>query len=134
MNDKLIEARLERSLRHQIKAPRLQKRFDAAVWARIEAETKRVPAPPQQSTNWLLVLNGIGVGVALVLIAVFGTQSLSGIEANVAIPAVSMQVAPATMDLIWKYAIQSVTVVAIGFGLMFTPPGRRARQELRAFL
>ena len=133
MNDKLIEARLERSLRHQVKAPRLQKRFDAAVWARIEAETKLAPtAPPARSSDWLFVMNGIGVGVAFVLIAVFGLQSLSGIEANVALPEVSMP-APATVDLIAKYAVQAVTVCAIGFGLLFTPLGRRVRQELRSY-
>lgn len=133
MNDKFIEARLERSLRNQITAPRLQKRFDAAVWARIDAETKRVPAKPAPSSNWLFVMNGIGIGVAVVLFAVFGLQSLSGIEANVSLPAVSMP-APATIDLVTKYAAQALTVVALGFGLMFTPLGRRARQELRAFL
>ena len=38
MNKLQIEARLERSLRNQVRAPKLDGRFDAAVWARIESE------------------------------------------------------------------------------------------------
>ena len=37
-NSRDVEARLERSLRNQVRVPKLDGRFDAAVWARIEAE------------------------------------------------------------------------------------------------
>ena len=40
-----IEARLERSLRKQVTPPKLDGRFDAAVWSRIAAEEKKAMAP-----------------------------------------------------------------------------------------
>ena len=136
MNDKLIEARLERSLRHQVKARRLPKSFDAAVWARIDAAAAPARAKPAPSSNWLFLFNVIGVGVALALVAVFGLQSLSGVEAsvtaNVTLPEVA--VSATTMDQIVRYAVQAVTVGAVGFGLTFTPLGRRVTRELRALL
>ncbi|MBC8027661.1 MAG: hypothetical protein H7Y89_16830 [Steroidobacteraceae bacterium] len=127
MNDKRIEARLEKSLRAQVKAPRLEKRFDAAVWARIDAGNvvKREAEPA--STNWLFVFNGIGIGVAFVLLCVFGVQSLSGLGASAALPEIS--VAPATMKQVGEFAAQAIAVGAVVFGLMFTPWGRRLRAE-----
>ena len=126
-NDKIIEARLEKSLRAQVKAPRLEKRFDAAVWSRIEAgevvERKSAPA----ATNWLFVFNGIGIGVAVVLLCVFGLQSLSGLGASVALP--EIDVAPATMKQAGEIAGQAIAYSALVFGLMLTPWGRRLRAE-----
>ena len=128
-DDKLIEARLEKSLRAQVKAPRLEKRFDAAVWARIDAakvvERKVAPA----SANWLFVMNGIGIGVAFVLLCVFGLQSLSGLEMDVSASLPEISVAPATMELIWKVVPQAIAYGALAVGLMFTPWGRRLRAE-----
>jgi hypothetical protein len=131
MNDKLIEARLERSLRNQVKAPRLGKRFDAAVWARIEAQNVRAPAPVSQSSRVMFVFNGIGIGVAFVLLAVFGLPSLSGVDATVTLPAVS--VPEAAWEQVIKIGAQVISFAAVGFGLMFTAAGRRLRQELRGF-
>ena len=127
MNDKDIEARLERSLRAQVRAPQLGKRFDAAVWARIDAGKVVAREPAPAATNWLFVFNGIGVGVAFVLLCVFGLQSLSGLEANVALP--EIQVAPAMMKQVGEIAGQAIAFVAVAFGLMFTPWGRRLRAE-----
>ena len=127
-HDKGIEARLERSLRNQVKAPRLEKRFDAAVWARIDAQKSPAPASRKPtSPNWWFVFNGIGIGVAFVLLCVFGLQSLSGLEPQVALPDVS--VPAATMEQIVKIAAQAITIGALLFGLMFTPWGRRLRAE-----
>jgi hypothetical protein len=126
-NDKLIEARLERSLRNQVKAPRLGKSFDAAVWARIDARKSTVPQAPSPSANWWFVFNGIGIGVAFVLLCVFGLQSLTGLEPRVALPEVA--VAPATLARIFEIAAQAITFAAVLFGLMFTPLGRRLRAE-----
>jgi hypothetical protein len=126
-DDKGIEARLERSLRNQVKAPRLEKRFDAAVWARIDAQRSTVSEPPPAASNWWFVFNGIGIGVAFVLLCVFGLQSLAGLEPNVSLPEVA--VAPATMSRILEIATQAITFGAVLFGLMFTPLGRRLRAE-----
>jgi hypothetical protein len=131
MNDKLIEARLERSLRNQVKAPRLGKRFDAAVWARIEAQSVRVPAPVSKFSRVMFVFNGIGIGVAFVLLAVFGLQSLSGVDATVTLPVVS--VPEANWEQVMRIGAQVISFAAVGFGLMFTSTGRRLRQELRGF-
>jgi hypothetical protein len=126
-NDKGIEARLERSLRNQVKAPRLEKRFDAAVWERIEAQAVRKPVSVPPSSNWLFVFNGIGIGVAFVLLCVFGLQSLASLEPHVALPDVA--VAPATMEQIAMIAGQAIAFGSLLFGLMFTPWGRRLRAE-----
>jgi hypothetical protein len=131
MNDKLIEARLERSLRNQVMAPRLGKRFDAAVWARIEAHNVRAPAPVSKSARVMFVVNGLGIGVAVILLAVFGVQSLSGVEASVTLPAGS--VPEATWQQAMKIGAQVISFAALAFGLMFTSTGRRLRQELRGF-
>lgn len=127
MKEKNIEARLERSLRAQVKAPRLEKRFDSAVWAKIEAQKVRAPAAPRETTNWLFVINGIGIGVSVVLFCVFGLQTFSGLEPNVTLPEVS--VAPATMEQIMKFGVQAITIGSMVFALMFTSWGRRLRAE-----
>jgi hypothetical protein len=90
MNRQLeIEARLERSLRRQVSAPRLDGRFDAAVWSRIEREEQRTaqsshpPTParaPARTPRWLVASNLIGAGVAVTLILVSVARSLTGVE------------------------------------------------------
>ena len=132
MNDpmsdtKLIEARLERSLRNQVKAPRLEKRFDAAVWARIDARKSPARESRSTSSSWWFVFNGIGIGVAFVLLCVFGLQSLSGLEPQIALPDVA--VPAAMMEQVVKIATLAITFGALVFGLMFTPLGRRLRAE-----
>jgi hypothetical protein len=129
-NDKVIEARLERSLRNQVKASRLEKRFDAAVWSRIDAGKTVQPESAPAATNWLFVLNGIGIGVAFVLLCVFGLQSFSGIEANVSLP--EMSVAPATMKQVGEIAAQATAAAALVFGLAFTPWVKPLVRRLRA--
>ena len=126
-DDKSIEARLERSLRNQVKAPRLEKRFDAAVWARIDAEKSPAAPAPVASSSWWFVFNGIGIGVAFVLLCVFGLQSLSGLEPQIALPDVA--VPAAMMEQVVKIATLAITFGALVFGLMFTPLGRRLRAE-----
>ena len=135
MNRKLdIETRLDRSLANQVKAPTLGRKFDASVWARIEAEaqaaTNPVSAKPQSSASvhWLLISNAIGVSVAVLLVVVFGIKSLAGVSLNVPVPA--MEVSAATSEQILGIAGPVITVLALGFGLMFTRLGRWLRAEL----
>ena len=127
-----IEANLDRSLANQVKAPRLDRRFDAAVWARIEAVEQRATNPVQvrskalSSARWLFVINVIGVAIAAVLVVIFGLQSFSGASVHLPLPEVSA----ASGAEILKFATQTVTIVSLVFGLLFTPIGRRLRAEL----
>jgi hypothetical protein len=133
-----IEAALERSLRAQVKAPRLDGRFDAAVWSRIEASGQRVPAarvtaPAARSARWLSIINSIGASVALVLVVYFGAQAFGGVEVNV--PAIATpEISARTMAEISSMAVKVVTGASLVFGLMFTSLGRRLQSELRQFL
>lgn len=129
MNKSEIEARLERSLRNQIRAPKLDGRFEAAVWAQIESAKASAAAPAlparTAASRWLFAINVVGTLVAVALVAMFGLQAFAGAEVNVALPQVSQGfVERAVMAMIWP-----VTILALGFGLMFTSVGRRLRAE-----
>jgi hypothetical protein len=131
-----IESRLDRSLASQVRVPKLDRRFDAAVWARIEAEERAharvadpVASPPNSAQRWLLASNVAGFIVAAILVLYFGARMLGGVEADlaaaVAVPSLSPEQTDATVKLVgW-----GLTFGAIMFGLMFTPLGRRLRSE-----
>jgi hypothetical protein len=127
-----IEANLDRSLANQVKVPRLDRRFDAAVWARIEAEQQRATNPvletakPSSSARWLFVINVIGVAVAVALVLVFGMHPFADVSVSVPTP----QVSAATSAQILGVAGQAIGAAAVIFGLLFTPIGRRLRAEL----
>jgi hypothetical protein len=126
-----IESRLDRSLANQVKAPRLDRSFDASVWARIEAVEQRAanPVPDRiqtaSSTRWLFMINVVGMAVAAVLIVIFGLQSFAEVSVSLPTPTIS----EATEGQILNMAAQALTVVSVVFGLMFTPLGRRLRAE-----
>jgi hypothetical protein len=133
MNHKLdIETRLDRSLQNQLKVPRLDGRFDAGVWARIAAQEQGATNPVQQrvkapsSARWLFVINVVGVAVAALLVVIFGTQAFADVSVSLPKPEISA----VTGDQIIKVASQVITLVALVFGLLFTPIGRRLRAEL----
>jgi len=133
MTNKLdIETRVDRSLRNQLKAPRLDGRFDAAVWARIEAAEQRATNPVLErakapsSARWLFIINVIGVAVAALLFVIFGLQSFTEVSVNLPTPEVSA----ATGEKIFRIAAQTITLASLVFGLLFTPIGRRLRAEL----
>jgi hypothetical protein len=127
-----IEANLDRSLANQVKAPRLDRRFDAAVWARIEAAQQPATNPageiakPRSSAHWLFVINVIGVTVAVALVLVFGMHPFADVTVNVPTPEIS----PAASAQILNIAGQAIGGVALLLGLLFTPLGRRLRAEL----
>jgi hypothetical protein len=134
-----IEARLDRSLGNQIKAPRLDAEFDAAVWARIAAaeakatslvdstESSRV----RRASRWLAITNSIGITVTLGIAAYFALRAFGGIETpmnlGVDVP-VSMPVIPEGMvTQIVAVLGQVLGCAALALGLSFTPFGRRVR-------
>jgi len=134
MTNKLdIETRLDRSLQNQVAAPRLDGRFDAAVWKRIADEEQRAKQPAvgsrsaaaSSSARWMFITNVIGISVAALLVIFFGMKAFSGVNVSVDLPV--PQISPTTMKEVLAVSVQGVTLVAVIFGLMFTPLGRRVR-------
>ena len=133
MKDKSqIEAGLERSLRKQVTVPRLGRKFDAGVWARIEAEKSRVAAPAFRTSGttplmarWLYAINILGLAGVTIFLCVFGWQMLSGMDISESLPEISA----ATRESIVMNGCTVIATVAVVFGLMFTPLGRRVRDE-----
>jgi hypothetical protein len=122
-----VEARLERSLRHQVRAPKLDGRFDAAVWSRIEAGKVPAVAPVLRSASsrWMFVTNVIGVLVTVALVIFFGVQAFTGAGVSVPVPEVSTGLVERAVTLLtWP-----MTILALATGVMFTPLGRRLRSE-----
>jgi hypothetical protein len=131
-----IEAALERSLRGQVAAPQLDRRFDAAVWSRIEAEQQRSPksrsaAVAPVSARWLFISNVIGAAVAFVLIAYFGAQWFGSVEVpTMSVPTLSVpEISASAMDQFIRVVVWIVTGASLTFALMFTSVGRRLRSE-----
>ncbi|HTU64763.1 MAG TPA: hypothetical protein VMF52_02330 [Steroidobacteraceae bacterium] len=132
-----IEARLDRSLQNQVRVPRLDASFDAAVWARIEAEESRAtnpaatatPSRAQRASRWLAISNSIGIAVTLgvalyFLLRTFGVDAPAvNLDVNVPMPAISED----TVTQIVTALGQVLGVVALVFGLSFTAIGRRVR-------
>jgi hypothetical protein len=134
MKDKSqIEAGLERSLRKQVTVPRLGRKFDAGVWARIDAEEARRAAPAMQlsgnstpaTARWLYVINILGLASVTIFLCVFGWQMLSGLDMSESLPEISV----ATRERILMSGSTVIAAVAVAFGLLFTPWGRRVRDE-----
>jgi hypothetical protein len=128
-----IEAALERSLRKQVVVPRLDRKFDAGVWARIEAGESRAAAPalqaPVSSTSpaarWLNLINILGLASVAIFLGVFGWQMFSGMDISESLPEISA----ATRESILMNGSTIITTLAVAFGLMFTPLGRKLRDE-----
>jgi hypothetical protein len=136
MTNKLdIETRLDRSLQNQVAAPRLDGRFDAAVWKRIAAEEQRARQPTggarsaaaSGSARWMFITNVIGISVAALLVIFFGVKAFSGVSVNLSVDLPVPQISPTTMNEVLALSVQIVTVAAVLFGLMFTPIGRRLK-------
>jgi hypothetical protein len=134
MKDKSqIEAALERSLRKQVVVPHLDRKFDAGVWARIEAAEGRSAAPALQTSvnatpataRWLNLINILGVASVTIFLCVYGWQMFSGMNISVSLPEISA----ATRESILMNGCTVIATVAVAFGLMFTPLGRRLRDE-----
>jgi hypothetical protein len=136
-----IEARLERSLRHQVQAPRLDGRFDAAVWTRIALEEQKsgsqraADAPGARpvrvrTPGWLVASNLIGAAVAIVLIIVSISRSMTGVELPMEIALDLPQVSPERQRSVLMITGHVIAAIALGFGLTFTRFGRKVRSAL----
>jgi len=131
MNDQDIESRLDRSLRKQVALPKLDARFNAAVWERIAAqEAPAVVAPRATGSRWLLGSNLVGIAVSLGLIVYCVVRSFSGVSVQVdlPVPEISAQTTAAAMQMLgW-----GLTFASVAFGASFTSTGRRLLRFLRS--
>jgi len=124
-----VETRLDRSLASQVRVPKLDRRFDAGVWARIEAEQQasaRITARPAAAAVWLRASNTAGMIVAGILVVYFGLRLLSGVEVDVPAPQISVQLS----QHVEKFLGWGIAAAALAFGLMLTPMGRRLRSMM----
>ena len=129
-----IESRLERSMRKQVSAPKLDGRFDASVWSRIAAEEQKARVPVVQSGHsprWLMACNFLGIAVTVVLVAVFASRAVSGVDValdmDMSLPSFSAE----QQALLIKKMGFIVSALAVLFGFMFTRYGRRLISTLR---
>jgi hypothetical protein len=137
-----IEARLDRALEKHIAVPRLDGRFDASVWARIESEQSRATNPvlPEASarvsrvSRWLSISNTLGIAVAAALALYFGLQMFSGVEVNFSIDVPLPELPAVDTTLVETTGGYVIGLLAIAFGLAFTSLGRRVRSSLNSFL
>lgn len=137
MNSRDIEARLDRSLANQIAVPRLDHRFDAGVWSRIEAEnvvatnpgTQLFDARVSRASRWLSISNAIGVLVAIVValyfgLRAFGVAEMAGVAmTDVAVPMMSEAMITQLMQVVGHVLGGG----ALLFGLSLTSFGHRIR-------
>jgi hypothetical protein len=127
-----LEAILERSLRRQVNVRQLDKSFDAAVWARIEAEESKSaaqapmhPAAAAKIGRWLFILNAVGIASVCVFLCVFLFQWLAGVQVDATFAAPSFQVSDQTMTA-WATGFAGAALLA---GFFYTPWGGRVRDE-----
>ncbi|MEJ0084725.1 MAG: hypothetical protein WDO72_03535 [Pseudomonadota bacterium] len=139
MNRKLeIEARLDRALATQIAAPKIDGRFDAAVWSRIEAEEAAATNPAGASvepgrarianlSRWMFVSNAVGTTVALILAIYFGLRAFGGVNPGLKfeMPALSQEFLMQAMTGV-GYVL---TFVVLTFAVALTSFGRRLRAQ-----
>jgi hypothetical protein len=134
MNRIQNEARLERSLRSQIVVPKLDGRFDAAVWSRIAAEEKKVLAPlPVRSRmpRWLVACNVAGIAVTVALVLFYVAPSVGELDLGVQLGLELPSLSAAQQKSLLEVAGPVIATAAVLFGLMFTRFGRRLLSALR---
>lgn len=139
MSDKTVESMLDRSLQKQLPLPKLDGRFNAAVWQRIAAQEAPVVAPrASRGSRWLMVSNGLGIAVSVALIAYVLLRAGSGVHVDVELPAM-----PAALSLpemsgqataaVMKGMGWAIALVTVGFGFAFTSSGKRMLKSIRNF-
>jgi hypothetical protein len=127
-----IEAVLERSLRKQVSVRQLDESFDAAVWARIEAEESKAAAPravrpaaPSGAGRWLSIVNALGIVSVAVVLCVYGFQWLGGLRLEGSLPDFSPVISERNA-VQWSTGIAGAALL---FAFLYTPWGRRLRDE-----
>src|SRR5262245_53551645 len=129
-----VEAVLERSLRKQVRVPRLDESFDAAVWARIAVEESKSmsPVPVRQSSaskvgRWMFVVNAVGIASVAVVLCVFMFQWIAGLQVGEgSMPDLSALMSQQSVSN-WSTGIAGAALL---FGFLYTPWGRRLLNEL----
>jgi hypothetical protein len=131
MNQKRdIEARLERSLRRQVTAPRLDGRFNAAVWSRIAAQGQVASAPMvirRRTPGWLTACNIAGAIISVLALGYYAAQSFVGLDVGIELPAFTAAQQASFIHQLTPY----ISAAAVAFGLMFTRPARKLLNSLR---
>lgn len=132
MNDRQdIDARIDASLAAQVRAPKLDRHFDAAVWRHIEVAEKQparsaaAPARGARAARWLRAGNAAGVMVAAVLLGYYVLQSGGRIALELTTVWAAQEGLPWLTPASW-----AITACALAFGVRFTPLGRWLRAEL----
>jgi hypothetical protein len=139
MSNKHVESRLDRALHEQLGVPRLDGRFNAAVWQRIAAQQAPAAAPrATRGSRWLMVSNVLGAAVSLALIGYVLLRAMPGVHVDVDLPAmpsalslpeISGQATAAVVrGMGWLIAL-----VTVGFGFAFTSSGKRMLNAMRNF-
>ena len=126
-----VEAVLERSLRKQVNVRQLDSSFDAAVWARIEAEESKASAPvpvhaASNTARWMFIVNAVGIASVVVVLCVFLFQWLAGVQVDAAMPDISALMSERDASK-WSTGIAGAALL---FGFLYTPWGRRLLSEV----
>lgn len=134
-----IEARLDRSLRNQVRVPKLDASFDAGVWARIAKEeaattpvAATVPARAIRASRWLSFVNVLGVAVTLVIALGFALRAFGSVDAPTLDLGVDLSLPTLSEDTVMSITQtlgQVLGYLALAFGLSFTSFGRRIRRS-----
>lgn len=125
-----VDARIDASLAAQVRAPRLDRQFDAAVWRRIEAAEKAAASPAalpvrgSDAPGWLRVGNVLGLVVAAVLAGYYGMQVGGDVVQNLSTAAAAEEGQRWVMPVSW-----TIAAIALAFGLRSTALGRWLRAE-----
>lgn len=141
MSNKQVEFQLDRSLQKQLGVPRLDGRFNAAVWQRIAAQSAPSAAVPRRrsaGSRWLMLSNFVGVGISLGLVAYVLLRSATGVQVDVELPAVpaalSLPELPGqTVAMLVKGMGWVLTLISVGLAFAFTSSGKRVLNAIRNF-
>jgi hypothetical protein len=126
-----IDTRIDAALAAHVRAPRLDRQFDAAVWRRIEAgegvsgRIVATPPPITAAARWLSAGNFAGLMVAAILLGYYAWRLGSGVAPNLTTGVAAEDLLPWLTPVSW-----AIAAGALAFGLKFTALGRWLKAEL----